>query len=153
MELNEGWMGAGQPLAMVHRSTGAFTACFSSFSFLDPLFPPPNVPLPPPLGISATQSMLASFSHSGTDESSFDWFKMYDHIKDLINRFIPNKETKIVILGCGDLSQSQNGNQLHFLTPAQDERSISPLTSSVSASRKQRLLLWTRLHCNSWLSC
>jgi hypothetical protein len=37
-----------------------------------------------------------------TDESSFDWFKTYDQIKDLINRYIPDRTSSIVMLGCGN---------------------------------------------------
>ncbi|GAA6011476.1 hypothetical protein JCM10207_002632 [Rhodosporidiobolus poonsookiae] len=42
------------------------------------------------------------------DDASFDWFKTYAEIKDLINRFIPDKEAKIVMLGCGNSTLSRD---------------------------------------------
>ncbi|GAA5973604.1 hypothetical protein JCM11641_007144 [Rhodosporidiobolus odoratus] len=42
------------------------------------------------------------------DTSSFDWFKTYAEIKHLINRFIPDKKAKIVMLGCGNSTLSQD---------------------------------------------
>ncbi|CEQ41799.1 SPOSA6832_03560, partial [Sporobolomyces salmonicolor] len=38
------------------------------------------------------------------DDASFDWFKTYADIKNLINRFVPNKDARIVMLGCGNSS-------------------------------------------------
>ncbi|GAA5907684.1 hypothetical protein JCM6882_008947 [Rhodosporidiobolus microsporus] len=42
------------------------------------------------------------------DDSSFDWFKTYDEIKDLINRFTPDQEASIVMLGCGNSTLSRD---------------------------------------------
>ncbi|GAA5858598.1 hypothetical protein JCM8547_001382 [Rhodosporidiobolus lusitaniae] len=41
-------------------------------------------------------------------EETFDWFKKYADIKDLINRFIPNRNSSIVMLGCGNSTLSRD---------------------------------------------
>jgi hypothetical protein len=40
------------------------------------------------------------------DDGSFDWCKTYADIKHLVNRFVPNKDVRIVMLGCGNSSAS-----------------------------------------------
>ncbi|KAI3650544.1 hypothetical protein MP228_004025 [Amoeboaphelidium protococcarum] len=35
-------------------------------------------------------------------EQSFDWFKTYDDIRDSLGEFIKDKESRIIILGCGN---------------------------------------------------
>ncbi|GAA5839018.1 hypothetical protein JCM11251_007854 [Rhodosporidiobolus azoricus] len=42
------------------------------------------------------------------DDSSFDWFKTYAEIKDLINRYIPDRNASIVMLGCGNSTLSRD---------------------------------------------
>ncbi|GAA5926202.1 hypothetical protein JCM1841_001154 [Sporobolomyces salmonicolor] len=42
------------------------------------------------------------------DDASFDWFKTYADIKNLINRFVPNKDARIVMLGCGNSTLSRD---------------------------------------------
>ncbi|KAG1442304.1 hypothetical protein G6F56_011119 [Rhizopus delemar] len=34
--------------------------------------------------------------------TTFDWFKTYAELKPLLNEAIPNKEAKILMLGCGN---------------------------------------------------
>lgn len=40
------------------------------------------------------------------NEESFDWFKDYSQIKDLLTELIPNKEWRILMLGCGNSTLS-----------------------------------------------
>ncbi|GAA5827570.1 hypothetical protein JCM5353_001620 [Sporobolomyces roseus] len=42
------------------------------------------------------------------DDASFDWFKTYEEIKHLINRFVPSKTSRIVMLGCGNSTLSRD---------------------------------------------
>ncbi|BGP19885.1 hypothetical protein JCM10213_008641 [Rhodosporidiobolus nylandii] len=40
--------------------------------------------------------------------NTFEWFKSYADVKKLVNRFVPDKEAKIVMLGCGNSALSQD---------------------------------------------
>ncbi|KAF8310068.1 S-adenosyl-L-methionine-dependent methyltransferase [Clavulina sp. PMI_390] len=40
------------------------------------------------------------------DSASFDWFKEYHQISDIINEIIPNKNSRILMLGCGNSTLS-----------------------------------------------
>ncbi|KWU44291.1 S-adenosyl-L-methionine-dependent methyltransferase [Rhodotorula sp. JG-1b] len=42
------------------------------------------------------------------DDGSFDWCKTYADIKHLVNRFVPNKDSRIVMLGCGNSTLSRD---------------------------------------------
>ncbi|TFK51876.1 S-adenosyl-L-methionine-dependent methyltransferase [Heliocybe sulcata] len=42
-----------------------------------------------------------------SDESSFDWFKSYDEIAPLIRELIPDKSSRILMLGCGNSRLSE----------------------------------------------
>ncbi|GAA5878185.1 hypothetical protein JCM16303_002875 [Sporobolomyces ruberrimus] len=42
------------------------------------------------------------------DDASFDWFKTYAEIQDLVNRFVPSKSARIVMLGCGNSTLSKD---------------------------------------------
>ncbi|PWA03447.1 hypothetical protein BB558_000381 [Smittium angustum] len=47
--------------------------------------------------------------YSKTDHNVvFDWFKTYSEIKGLVNSAIPNKQAKILMLGCGNSSLSED---------------------------------------------
>jgi EEF1A lysine methyltransferase 4 len=40
--------------------------------------------------------------------ASFDWFKTYTQIRDILLDVIPNRSSKILILGCGNSSLSED---------------------------------------------
>ncbi|BGP35219.1 hypothetical protein JCM10296v2_007051 [Rhodotorula toruloides] len=42
------------------------------------------------------------------DDSSFDWCKSYRDIQHLVHRFIPKKDARIVMLGCGNSTLSRD---------------------------------------------
>jgi len=42
------------------------------------------------------------------DDASFDWFKSYADLKDLIREFIPDKCSKVLMLGCGNSKLSED---------------------------------------------
>ncbi|GAA6018683.1 hypothetical protein JCM11491_001259 [Sporobolomyces phaffii] len=42
------------------------------------------------------------------DDASFDWFKTYAEIQHLINRFVPSRTARIVMLGCGNSTLSRD---------------------------------------------
>jgi len=42
------------------------------------------------------------------EEDEFDWFKDYTQIRDLIAELIPNKDARILMLGCGNSSLSES---------------------------------------------
>ncbi|BGP11240.1 hypothetical protein JCM10049v2_007141 [Rhodotorula toruloides] len=42
------------------------------------------------------------------DDSSFDWCKSYRDIRHLVHRFIPHKDARIVMLGCGNSTLSRD---------------------------------------------
>ncbi|TFK26215.1 S-adenosyl-L-methionine-dependent methyltransferase [Coprinopsis marcescibilis] len=42
------------------------------------------------------------------EESSFDWFKKYKDISDIIHELIPSKESRILMLGCGNSTLSED---------------------------------------------
>lgn len=39
------------------------------------------------------------------EDASFDWFKKYEDLKPLINRFVPDKTGRVCMLGCGNSSE------------------------------------------------
>jgi hypothetical protein len=43
----------------------------------------------------------------GNDES-FDWFKSYADLADLLHELIPEKSSKVLMLGCGNSKLSEN---------------------------------------------
>ena len=46
-------------------------------------------------------------------DTRFDWFKNYSDIAHLFDKFIPSKESRILMLGCGNSSNSQFSQRLH----------------------------------------
>ncbi|KDR80619.1 hypothetical protein GALMADRAFT_222214 [Galerina marginata CBS 339.88] len=42
------------------------------------------------------------------DKESFDWFKSYADLADLIHELIPNKSSRIIMLGCGNSRLSED---------------------------------------------
>ncbi|KAI9062509.1 S-adenosyl-L-methionine-dependent methyltransferase [Trametes sanguinea] len=43
-----------------------------------------------------------------SEESSFDWFKSYNDIADIMRELIPDKSSRILMLGCGNSTLSQD---------------------------------------------
>ncbi|KAI0372599.1 S-adenosyl-L-methionine-dependent methyltransferase [Pilatotrama ljubarskyi] len=43
-----------------------------------------------------------------SEDSSFDWFKSYSDIADIIRELIPDKSSRILMLGCGNSTLSQD---------------------------------------------
>ena len=43
-----------------------------------------------------------------SEETSFDWFKSYKDIADIIRELIPEKSSRILMLGCGNSTLSQD---------------------------------------------
>ncbi|RUS15305.1 S-adenosyl-L-methionine-dependent methyltransferase [Endogone sp. FLAS-F59071] len=41
-------------------------------------------------------------------EISFDWFKKYADLKPLLNEYIPNKSVRVLMLGCGNSTLSED---------------------------------------------
>ncbi|GBE89613.1 S-adenosyl-L-methionine-dependent methyltransferase [Sparassis latifolia] len=42
-----------------------------------------------------------------SDDASFDWFKSYDDVADIMRSIIPNKDARILMLGCGNSKLSE----------------------------------------------
>jgi hypothetical protein len=69
------------------------------------------------LGINVTQSQyfpivvntqrLKNYGRKGHNES-FDWFKSYADLAELLHALIPNKSSRILILGCGNSTLSED---------------------------------------------
>ena len=43
-----------------------------------------------------------------SEETSFDWFKSYKDIADIMQELIPEKSSRILMLGCGNSTLSQD---------------------------------------------
>ncbi|KAI0352160.1 S-adenosyl-L-methionine-dependent methyltransferase [Trametes cingulata] len=43
-----------------------------------------------------------------SDDSSFDWFKSYSDIAEIIRELVPDKSSRILMLGCGNSTLSQD---------------------------------------------
>ncbi|KAI0642257.1 S-adenosyl-L-methionine-dependent methyltransferase [Trametes meyenii] len=43
-----------------------------------------------------------------SEDSSFDWFKSYQDIAEIIRELIPDKASKVLMLGCGNSTLSQD---------------------------------------------
>ncbi|KAF7309177.1 Methyltransf-25 domain-containing protein [Mycena kentingensis (nom. inval.)] len=50
---------------------------------------------------------MSATSKSG-DDASFDWFKSYADIAPLLQELIPSKDARILMLGCGNSTLSQD---------------------------------------------
>ncbi|KAJ7625681.1 S-adenosyl-L-methionine-dependent methyltransferase [Roridomyces roridus] len=48
------------------------------------------------------------YSQEPADDASFDWFKTYDDIAPLLRELIPRKDARILMLGCGNSTLSQD---------------------------------------------
>ena len=42
------------------------------------------------------------------EDSSFDWFKTYDDVADIVRELIPDKSSRILMLGCGNSTLSKD---------------------------------------------
>jgi hypothetical protein len=42
------------------------------------------------------------------EDASFDWFKTYADVADVIRKLIPNKDARILMLGCGNSKFSED---------------------------------------------
>ena len=42
------------------------------------------------------------------EDASFDWFKTYADVADVIRKLIPNKNARILMLGCGNSKFSED---------------------------------------------
>lgn len=42
------------------------------------------------------------------ESSSFDWFKRYSDIADIMRELIPDKSSRVLMLGCGNSTLSQD---------------------------------------------
>ena len=47
------------------------------------------------------------YEKSGRD-GAFDWLESYENLKDLLQQFMPTKQIKILILGCGNAEFSED---------------------------------------------
>lgn len=52
--------------------------------------------------------ILTLFISRESDESSFDWFKTYSDISDIVRELIPDKSSRILMLGCGNSTLSED---------------------------------------------
>ena len=43
-----------------------------------------------------------------SEETSFDWFKSYKDIADIMRELIPERSSRILMLGCGNSTLSQD---------------------------------------------
>ncbi|EGO22318.1 hypothetical protein SERLADRAFT_472997, partial [Serpula lacrymans var. lacrymans S7.9] len=43
-----------------------------------------------------------------SDSATFDWFKSYAEVAHLIREYVPDKSSKILMLGCGNSSLSED---------------------------------------------
>lgn len=63
-------------------------------------------------GMSVIQRTLSDNTHTSTinlvfSESDFDWFKSYAEIAPLIRELVPDKSSRILMLGCGNSKLSE----------------------------------------------
>ena len=47
------------------------------------------------------------YEKSGRD-GAFDWLESYENLKELLQQFMPTKQVKILILGCGNAEFSED---------------------------------------------
>jgi hypothetical protein len=53
-----------------------------------------------------TRALVFIFVLNSEDATTtFDWFKTYSDLKPLLNEAIPNRDAKILMLGCGNSSK------------------------------------------------
>lgn len=64
------------------------------------------------------------------DNSTFDWFKDYSQIKDLLAQVIPDKSLKILMLGCGNSALSEDMYNDGFQNIINVDVRIRPLVQS-----------------------
>lgn len=47
------------------------------------------------------------YSWRESDDSSFDWFKSYADVADIFREIIPDKNARLLMLGCGNSKLSE----------------------------------------------
>jgi EEF1A lysine methyltransferase 4 len=57
--------------------------------------------------VHSTQSIDHYYNKSESENDSFDWFKSYQDIAPFMHKLIPNKSSKVLMLGCGNSKLSQ----------------------------------------------
>lgn len=48
-----------------------------------------------------------------SDDGSYDWFKSYSELKPLIRSLIPDQNARILVLGCGNSTLSDDVSWSH----------------------------------------
>lgn len=51
-----------------------------------------------------------------SEEDSFDWFKTYADIADIIRELVPDKNARILMLGCGNSTLSEEVRFLNLIS-------------------------------------
>ena len=85
------------------RSTGTLAANICRHAPQGPAVYPVRASAPSTFRI--TETMV---THRESEDSSFDWFKSYADVADIIRELIPEKSSKILMLGCGNSTLSQD---------------------------------------------
>lgn len=52
--------------------------------------------------------------HRESEEESFDWFRSYKDVADTLRALIPNKNARILMLGCGNSKLSEEVRRLLY---------------------------------------
>ena len=48
------------------------------------------------------------YNYSEAEDNYFDWFKSYSDVADLFRELIPDKNARILMLGCGNSKLSED---------------------------------------------
>jgi hypothetical protein len=59
--------------------------------------------------------VLRSTARREPDDSTFDWFKKYADVADIIRELVPNRDARILMLGCGNSTLSEDV-RVHYAT-------------------------------------
>ena len=51
---------------------------------------------------------LSQLEHREEEGATFDWFKKYEDVADILREAIPNKNARILMLGCGNSTLSED---------------------------------------------
>jgi hypothetical protein len=60
------------------------------------------------IGIAPSCAWSLIRSERETADGSFDWFKSYSEISSLLKEYIPEKNARILMLGCGNSKLSED---------------------------------------------
>ncbi|KAF8328367.1 uncharacterized protein EI90DRAFT_3146144 [Cantharellus anzutake] len=92
------------------------------------------------------QTGMSNTRPSSTEDASatFDWFRNYSQIRDLLQELIPNKQSRILMLGCGNSTLSEKMFSDGFLNIVNTDYS-SVVINQMAQRHSEKSMQWIEM--------